>query len=121
MDAVSMLRAAVWLLAIGAAGGVAMSLIRFLRKENPPAWLTMLHGLLASAGLTLVVYDVLAIGEPASARIALLLFGIAALGGVVLNLAYQERKQLLPVWLVVMHALIAVAGFVVLCIAAFVD
>ena len=121
MDNISMLRAAVWLLATGAAGGVAMALIRFMRQANPPAWLTMLHGLLTSAGLTLVTYVVFAFGEPRSAGLALALFAIAALGGVVLNLAYQERRVLLPGWLVVLHALIAVAGFVLLCLAAFVD
>jgi hypothetical protein len=121
MDVVSMLRGAVWLLAVGAVGGVAMALIRFLRKENPPAWLTMLHGVLTAAGLTLVAYGVFVFGQPASAGWALTLFAIAGLGGVTLNLAYQEKRLLLPAWLVIVHALIAVAGFVVLCVAAFVD
>lgn len=121
MDHTAMLRTAVWLLALGAAGGVAMALIRFLRKDNPPAWLTMLHGFLAAAGVTLVAVVVFAIGEPASAGLALTLFAIAGLGGIVLNLAYHQRDRLLPGWLVVLHALMAVAGFAVLCVAAFVD
>ena len=48
MDSITMLRTAVTLFAIAAAGGLVMAGIRFSRQVNPPAWLAMLHGLLAS-------------------------------------------------------------------------
>jgi hypothetical protein len=48
MDAISMLQAAVALFAIAAAGGLVMAGIRLLGRHNPPAWLSMLHGLLAA-------------------------------------------------------------------------
>jgi hypothetical protein len=121
MDVVSMLRVAVALLGVGAAGGVVMALIRWLRSENPPAWLTMLHGFLVGAGVTLVGFVAFALGSPASAVTAFILFAFAGILGVVLNLAYQQKGRILPSWMMVIHALIAVAGFVVLCIAAFVD
>ena len=44
------------LFAFAALGGLTMAVIRFSTKRNPPAWLAMLHGLLAASGLTLVVY-----------------------------------------------------------------
>jgi len=116
-----MLRVAVALLALGAVGGLVMIGIRWMRKDNPPAWLTMLHGFLVGAGITLVGYVALALGSPASAVTAFILFAIAGIGGVVLNLGYQQKGRLLPNWLMLVHALVAVAGFVVLCIAAFVD
>ncbi len=49
---------------------------------------------------------------------ALVLFVVAALGGVYLNLNYHWKQVLLPKGIVVGHALIAVIGFVMLCIAA---
>jgi len=56
--------------------------------------------------------------EAKSAALALLLFVVAALGGVVLNLGYHLKAQPLPIWLVLVHAAIAVVAFVLLCVAA---
>ena len=49
---------------------------------------------------------------------ALILLIIAALGGLFLNLGYQEKRKLLPKPVMYIHALIAVIGFIVLIIAA---
>jgi hypothetical protein len=46
------------------------------------------------------------------------LFLLAALGGLVLNLRYEWNRLLLPAPLVIGHALIAVIGFVLLLAAA---
>jgi hypothetical protein len=73
MDAISMLQAAVALFAIAAAGGLAMAGIRLLGQRNPPAWLSMLHGLLAAAALTLLAYAAVVVGVPSPAGWALLL------------------------------------------------
>ena len=51
-----MLQTATILLALTALGGLLMAGIRFATRRNPPAWLAMLHGLLAASGLTLLVY-----------------------------------------------------------------
>ena len=40
-------------------------------------------------------------------------------GGTILFLAYEWERRLLPSWLVVVHALVAVIAFVLLVVAAF--
>jgi hypothetical protein len=119
MDAQSMLQTAVCLFAIAAVGGIVMAGIRFGGKRNPPVWLTMGHGLLAAAGLTLLAYATFALGVAALARIALGLFVVAALGGAVMNLNYQWKQRPLPAGLLVVHALVAVIAFALLLVAAF--
>jgi hypothetical protein len=119
MDAISMLQAAVALFAIAAAGGLVMAGIRLLGRHNPPAWLSMLHGLLAAAALTLVAYAAVMVGVPPPAGWALLLFVLAALGGAAMNLLWQWRQRPLPVGLMIGHATLAVLGFLLLCVAAF--
>lgn len=119
MDAISMLRTSAILFALAAAGGLLMAGIRFAGKRNPPAWLAMGHGLLAAAGLTLLVYAACVAGVPPMADVAILLFLLAAAGGAVLSLAYKWKQILLPAWLVIVHALAAVGGFLLLLAAAF--
>lgn len=114
-----MLQTATVLLAITALGGLLMAGIRFATKHNPPAWLAMLHGLLAASGLTLLAYAVCTTPVPRSATLALALFLLAAAGGAVMSLAYKWRQRLLPAWLVIAHALAAVAAFLLLLAAAF--
>ena len=114
MDVASMLQVSVLLFLVAALGGLTMAGIRFAGKHNPPAWLAMFHGLPAAAGLTLLAYAALAEGVPAMAQLALLLFLVAAGGGAVLSLRYKWNNLLLPAWLVIVHALAAVLGFVLL-------
>lgn len=52
MESVLFLQTACVLLAVTAVGGLAMAGMRFAGKPHPPAWLAMLHGLLAGAALT---------------------------------------------------------------------
>ena len=59
------------LVAITAAGGLAMAGVRLFGDRNPPAWLAMLHGLLAGAGLTLLLFAAFAVGLPQDAWWAL--------------------------------------------------
>ena len=44
---------------------------------------------------------------------------IASGGGTILFLAYEWKRELLPSWLVVVHAVVAVVGFVLLLVAAY--
>lgn len=106
------------LFAIAAAGGLIMAGVRTFSNSNPPAWLAMLHGLLAAAGLTLLLFGAFTIGVSTYALWALILLVIAALGGLFLNLGYQEKRQLLPKPVMYVHALIAVIGFILLIVAA---
>jgi hypothetical protein len=118
MEPALILKTSAALLAIAALGGLAMAGIRFAGRPAPPSWLAMLHGFLAAAALTLLVYAAATVGLPALALWALALFAIAALGGVVLNLNYHLNAIPLPKSLVVAHAAIAVVGFLLLLVAA---
>lgn len=109
---------AVVLFAIAAAGGLVMAGVRLFADRNPPAWLAMLHGLLAAAGLTLLLFGAFTVGVSRTGVWALVLLIIAALGGLFLNLGYQEKRKLLPKAVMYVHVLIAVIGFILLIIAA---
>jgi hypothetical protein len=117
MDAQTMLKTAVVLFALTGAGGLLIAGIRFTGRPHPPSWLAMLHGLLAGGGLTLLLYAGFAAGMPSGAWWGLALLAAAALGGLVLNLGYHWKNLALPIWLVLVHAAVAVLGLVVLAIA----
>ena len=117
MEPVLIMKTASILLAITALGGLTMAGIRFAGKPQPPTWLAMLHGLLAGAAVTLLLYAYFTVGLPALACWALLLFLIAAAGGAFLNLNYHWKMLPLPMALIVGHAGVAVAGFVLLIAA----
>lgn len=117
MDFHTMLRAAVILLALTGAGGLVLAAIRFGGRPHPPTWLAMAHGLLAGAGLTLLLYAAFAAGISGGAWGGLVLLAAAAVGGLVLNLRYHWNRLQLPAWLVLVHAAAAVAGLVILAIA----
>lgn len=119
MSLYAMLLTCFILFAITACLGVTQVGIREMMRRNPPATVTMLHGLPAAAGLTLLLYATFAIGVPRLAIVALILFLIAAGGGAVLNLVYHQRGQILPRWLMYLHMLLAVVGFILLAIAVF--
>ncbi|MCG2592537.1 hypothetical protein LZ009_07045 [Ramlibacter sp. XY19] len=114
METQLMVRTALVLLALTALGGLLMAGIRFSGKPRPPSSIAMLHGLLAGSGLTLLLYAAIVHGLPGMAWLGIVLLAGAALGGLVLNLAYHTKELPLPIWLVLAHAAIAVVGFVVL-------
>ncbi|WP_133478593.1 hypothetical protein [Cognatilysobacter segetis] len=114
-----MLHTATLLFLLTALGGLVMAGIRFATKHNPPAWLAMLHGLLAASGLTLLAYSVFTGPVPPLATLALVLFLVAAGGGAVMSLAFKWRQRLLPAWLVIVHALLAIGGFLSLLAATY--
>lgn len=119
MEAMGLIQASAGLFAVAAAGGIVMASIRMAGKRNPPNWLAMAHGFLAGAGLTLLIYAAFTATLPGRAIAALVLFLIAAAGGVVLNLAYQTRQRPLPIGLTLGHAALAVVAFGLLLTVAF--
>lgn len=119
MEAQGLLQTSVVLFLLAALGGVVMAGIRFGGRRNPPVWLAMAHGGLAVAGVALLAYAVVALSVPAMAMWSLLLFLVAAGGGTILFLSYEWKRELLPSWLVVVHAVVAVVGFVLLLVAAY--
>lgn len=94
-----------------------MASMRFSGKPHPPTWLAMLHGFLSAAALTLLIYAYLTVGLPGMAQLALLLFLAAAAGGAYMNLNFHWKMLPLPKWLVLVHAGIAICGFLLLLIA----
>ena len=117
MEPVLILRTPTILLAIAAIGGLIMAGIRFAGDRQPPAPLAMLHGFLAAAAVTLLLYAAATVGLPGMALGALALLLVAAGGGVILNLNYHWKQLPLPKWLIVVHAIAAVLGFVMLLTA----
>lgn len=117
MDVQTLLVTVVVLFTVAALGGIAMAAIRLGGGNNPPAWLAMLHGMLGAAGLTLLAFAMFTASLPGTATIGGLLILLAALGGAYMNLAFHWHGRLLPKGLVFGHALLAVAGYVLLLLS----
>ena len=120
MEPGSILLTSTVLLAIAAAGGLVMAGIRFVGDRSPPAALAMVHGFLAGAAITLLLYAAATVGLPGMALVALALFLAAAGGGAILNLNYHWKQLPLPKWLIVVHASAAVVGFALLVAATWI-
>jgi hypothetical protein len=103
--------------ALAALGGVTMAVLRFQGRPQPPLALALVHGAAAAAGLITLIVLVAGNEAPSQAKLALGLFLGAALGGFAL-FAIHLRKGTLPIWLILVHALVAVSGFLVLLTAA---
>jgi predicted membrane metal-binding protein len=73
----------------------------------------LIHGAIAAAGLVALLIFVLANGAVHNAGIALVLFAVAALGGFFL-FSFHLRNKPLPIPVMAVHALVAVAGFALL-------
>lgn len=113
------MQAAAILFGLAAVGGLIMAFIRWSGAPRPPDWLAMGHGLLAAAGLTLLIQAAVTVGLPVLGQAALGLFVLAALGGAFINLRYHARQLPLPKPWIVAHALLAVIAFVLLLAAVF--
>jgi hypothetical protein len=109
-----MLQLAVLIFAIGALGGVVLATY-VLRGRLAPWALSLLHAALGAAGLVLTAIVLFggAPDVPPRTGLALLLLAIAALGGFFLA-SYHLRKQPGPRPVVLIHAGVAVIGFVLL-------
>jgi hypothetical protein len=114
MEPLHSMQTAAWLLGIGAAGGLVMAGIRWTGKPHPPTWIAMVHGLIGAAALTLLLYAWWTVGLPLRAQLAAVLLLVAAAGGAAINLMYHWRMLPLPKSWIVVHALLAVAGFLAL-------
>jgi len=108
-----MLIAAAVLFAIAALGGLTMAYIHFKQDRNPPGALAALHGVAAATALVILLWAVVQTGAGGALAWSLGLFVVAALGGFFL-VSYHIRKRRLPSPVVVIHALVAVAAFVLL-------
>lgn len=105
------------LFALAALGGATMAILRFKGRPQPPLALALVHGAAAATALVTLTLFIAGNDAPGLATIALALFLGAALGGFGL-FAIHLRKGALPIWLVVLHGLVAISGFLVLLVAA---
>jgi len=109
-----MLTIAVVLFAAAALGGGTLATLHF-RQKGLPMVLAVGHGLLAAAGLVVLIVAVVG-GSTGNLLIAsLTLFVIAALGGFAL-FSFHLRRLRLPTPVVLIHGLVAVIAFVLLLI-----
>ena len=109
-----MFTSAAVLFAVAALGGITLATLHLRQKELPMA-LAIGHGLLAAAGLAVLIVAVVG-GSAGNLLIAsLALFVIAALGGFAL-FSFHLRRLRLPTPVVLIHGLVAVIGFVLLLV-----
>lgn len=94
-------------------------IITTLLKDKPtPKALVFIHGILAAVALVILI--VFSINNPGqSPLVSIVLFVLAALGGFVL-FARDLSKKPGPKTLAVIHALVAVVGFLILLTFAFI-
>lgn len=111
------LKTATVLFGLAAVGGVLMLLIRLRGAPRPPTLIAMIHGLVAAAGLTLLVYFGAVHGIPDLAKAAAGVFALAAVGGLWLNVKFHANQLPLPIAGILVHAAIAVTAFGLLLLA----
>ena len=101
------------LFAVAAGGGLIMAIMRFSGRPLPPFGLAIGHGVAAALGLVALIFVMAGGGMPAAGIVGLVLLLAAALGGFVL-FSNHLRKKPLPIPLLIIHGLVALAGFVTL-------
>ncbi len=107
-----MITAAIIIFAIAALGGLILA-SHVLRNKFAPWALSLLHALLGAVGLILLIVALVQGVTSQPVLTAFILLLIAALGGFFL-VSIHARKQLPPKAVVIVHAAVAVIGFLVL-------
>lgn len=107
-----MLLYAILVFAVAAIGGLVLA-SSVLRGKLAPWAISALHALLGASGLVLLILVVLQGAAPGRLTAALALLVLAALGGFFLA-SFHLRKQVAPKAVVLVHAGVAVVGFLTL-------
>jgi hypothetical protein len=111
-----MLYITIALFALAAIVGIII-LKNWLTSSETSRTVVYLHGIFAAAGLILLI--VFAVQNPGNyPRVSIILFVIGALGGFYM-FAEDLKKRFSPMWLAVVHALLGVAGFLLLLFFVF--
>ncbi|MBD0332805.1 MAG: hypothetical protein ICV66_09125 [Chitinophagaceae bacterium] len=110
-----MIYTAIALFALAAILGMFLLSFILRNKETPKAF-ALIHGPLAATGLVLLI--IYYFNHGAGPLESIILFAIAALGGIVLFSRDIVHKPV-PKWLAIVHGLVAVTGFIFLLIFAF--
>jgi hypothetical protein len=107
-----MLYLIIGLFALAAVMGLVIAVAIFNKKPSTPKPAVIAHGIFGATALVLLLYFVMQ-NPDNSPKTSLILFVIAALGG--FFLLYNDlKKKPGPFSVVIIHALIAVTGFVLL-------
>ncbi len=109
---------AVLLIAVAAVVGLYMAIGHFRGRSPPPTGAALLHGVLAVSGVVLLLIGVLQIGFGTVHTWALVLFAVAALGGLYL-VSFHMRRRALPSAVVVIHGMVAAVAFLILVTAVY--
>lgn len=111
-----MLYISIALFALTAVLGIAI-LYNWLMKKNASAAVVYSHGIFAAIALVFLV--VFAVQNPGNyPKISIILFVVAALGG--FYMFYNDlKKKFSPMSVALVHALLAVGGFVMLSLFTF--
>lgn len=97
---------------------LGLYLISFvLQRKNTPKGIAFTHGPLAGTGLILLIIYALLRPSASLINISIVLFLLAAFGGVILITRDLLGKSV-PQWLALGHGLLAIAGF--LCLIFFI-
>lgn len=107
-----MINSALIIFALAALGGVVLA-AHVLRNRFAPWLLSILHASLGAIGLVLLLILLAQGSAPQQILIGFVLLVIAALGGFFLA-SFHMRQKLPPKAVVVVHAVVAVLGFLTL-------
>ncbi|HET7360022.1 MAG TPA: hypothetical protein VFJ04_07740 [Rhodanobacteraceae bacterium] len=107
-----MLTYAIVIFAVAAVGGLILA-SSVLRNKLAPWALSIVHALLGAAGLVVLIVMLLQGSTGSRLTAALALLVVAALGGFFLA-SFHLRKKIAPKAVVIVHAGIAVIGFLTL-------
>ena len=105
------------LFGLAALGGLVLASQRLRGAPQPALPVALVHGAAAAAGLVALIIAVTGGEVPPIARTALIVFLVGALGGFFLFAQHMQKKPL-PIPVMVVHALVAVTGFVLLLLGA---
>lgn len=105
------------LFAVAALGGAFLGVTRVRDNKNPPMAIALVHGAVAAAALVTLVIYVIGANYPTLPTLSAAVFILAALGGFI-ALSSHVRGKLIGTSLVAVHALAAIAGFVLLVASA---
>ena len=111
-----MIYVSIALLALSAVLGLTI-LIKWLSKHEASQTVIYAHGVVAASGLLILIYY--AMQNPENfPKASIILFVIAAIGGFYMFIRNLKQKMG-PLPLALIHALLAVSGFVLLLLFAF--
>ncbi len=110
-----MVAAMIVVFAITAIAGIILAALHFGNK-NLPLSIAVFHGVFAVTGLIILITKVVNQAKMGVLSFSLVLFILAAIGGLTLFFGFYLPKKKLPTTIIGLHALFAVVGFVLVIV-----